>query len=220
MINFAHDHENGADSFDHQSEGRAPDLPVSLTRQFSADAHRLVGPQIMEQPGLHATTNRLSEHLPVPATTYVPRTAVSESIAPSASPQEPGTVSFHPIKEVRNTAKAFVGGGAVAGTLATGAMLATTGISAEGAALAALTAAPIALNAAAVMGGTYLGGALHNLVWQRPGGKKPGFWGTMGRGLISPVSVPVGVAYRLVRINAKMWGLSERAILMAYAQHP
>jgi hypothetical protein len=107
------------------------------------------------------------------------------------------SIHINPTELARDTAKAFAGGGAVSAAAAGATILTLGGSQALG--LAATAALPIAWQGAVAAGSTLLGGELHNFFWQRPGGKKPGFWGTLARGVISPISVPLGIGVNLFR---------------------
>ena len=61
-----------------------------------------------------------------------------------------------------------------------------------------VAAAPIALALPFVQsvfagGSTYLAGEVHNMVWHTDGAKRPGGIGTFLRGIVSPITVPVGL---------------------------
>jgi len=54
-------------------------------------------------------------------------------------------------------------------------------------------------------GATYLAGVVHNKLWEHPGHKRPGTLGTFARGLVAPVTIPVGIVRNLTwnrRANA------------------
>lgn len=46
-------------------------------------------------------------------------------------------------------------------------------------------------------GATYLAGVVHNKLWEHPGHKRPGTLGTLARGLVAPVTIPVGIVRNL-----------------------
>lgn len=199
MINFAHTPEDARNEQELPPEVGAPTMPESLAKRFSGATHELMGSHIEGQPSFSETQNRFAGHLDVPPTNFMPGVAEQSMITASTVPQAEAEPAFNSGAIARNTTKAFAGGGILAGTVSAGSFLATTGLSLEAASLAAGIAAPLAISAAIVAGSTYLGGALHNLVWHHPGGKRPGFWGTLARGVIAPISVPVGVVYQLVK---------------------
>jgi hypothetical protein len=179
-------------------------LPKHLRDQFSHATHDLVGEQIGGVEGYHGARQTVAGHLHVPqraARINLPlgATVPATSYAPSSDVHHvtSGSVHINPKEVARGAATAFAGGGAVGATAAAGTMLTLGGTESLG--LAAAAALPIAWNGAVAAGSTYLGGVVHNMVWQRPGSKKPGFWGTLARGMISPVSVPAGIVWNLVR---------------------
>lgn len=173
-----------------------PVVPHELQQRFSQETKDLIGETIGATPGFAEVQHTINAplHTPEVMTTVSP-VADTFHVTPDAPPPSPTTVHVDPRAVVKGTAKAFGGFGA-AGAVGGAAATLALGGSATAAALGAL---PVAAYAAATAGSTYLGGALHNLVWQRPDSKKPGFWGTMLRGVISPVSVPFGVGWRLMK---------------------
>ena len=62
---------------------------------------------------------------------------------------------------------------------------------------AALAAAPFAWQGLLAGAGMYTGGLVHNMLWKKEGKPSPGKLGTFLRGIISPVSIPVGVVRNL-----------------------
>lgn len=114
-----------------------------------------------------------------------------------------GGVNIDVQREISRAGKTTLAGAAVGGTVY-GATTAVGAVSAGASPTAATLAGGLAAGAGALQVGVgalslYTGGMLHNLVWAKNGKKKPGLFGTALRGVISPVSVPVGVGYRFLR---------------------
>ncbi|MBT3834641.1 hypothetical protein HOF56_00150 [Candidatus Peribacteria bacterium] len=110
----------------------------------------------------------------------------SEPIQKSSITNSDSSVNYTPHEVTSGVLKSAAGSVAIAGGI--GAMTyANTGIA--GLALAA----PSLVNGAIAGASLYPFGLLHNFVWHKKNGKKPGTLGTMVRGVISPVSVPLGV---------------------------
>jgi hypothetical protein len=63
--------------------------------------------------------------------------------------------------------------------------------------LASAAALPYAASGLVYGATTYGLGLLHNAVWQREDSKTPGLLGTFARGLVAPLTVPVGILRNL-----------------------
>jgi hypothetical protein len=109
--------------------------------------------------------------------------------AANSGPGSPSTERTSPKAIATRTVKT----GLITGGLAAALVLGTGGTAAVPMALAA------GVQGLMAGGGTYLAGEMHNYVWGAPTDeRRPGTFGTWLRGLIAPISIPVGIGYNLL----------------------
>ncbi len=164
-----------------------PDTPVQHVDSLALASHDRV------QQNLGAS---LSDGPSVKDVVYGP---FPEAKAPRLQSQKenavPHTVTVDPFQVSKDAA--VVSGTAAAGLgAAYGGLTYAAGLGAKGAAVVGgLTGLQVAVGAL----GVQAGGEMHNVVWSKPGSEKPGKFGTFARGLISPLSIPVGLVRNMIR---------------------
>lgn len=172
-----------------------PELPESSSHQDALQRVReplTLGQRFENQEQAPTQPEHAAPELPFPleATSTQAATGIETPVYPTLDSD---------IRTVAKTGLVGAGVGAAALGGATALELAAAGAPTAAIATAGgLSALAGAWNVGLGVAGTYVGGMLHKLVWDTPPDKS-GFLQTMGRGIIAPVSVPVGVLYRVFR---------------------
>ncbi len=163
--------------------------------EASNDAHR---PLTQSSERSHASDMHTVDHSPTEAPVALQMSSASQN---NSIPALIHSIDIDTeVRRARNWSLVGAGAGATI----------YGGLSAAGTLFLGASASMVALSAgiSAVGGGIYGGvaalstyglGILHNLVWHKEGRTQPGALGTMARGIIAPISIPIGLVARLFR---------------------
>ncbi|MFA6259399.1 MAG: hypothetical protein WCX29_02205 [Candidatus Peribacteraceae bacterium] len=197
---------------DPQESHIAPEGPSAL--DFEREALRQQIDSLKIPPPAHETTPTLPTDTVPPKALPVAQSPIqleapdraSRPLLPAATASQPEITAQ---AVTSGTVKsAVIGGAAVSGAIA-GLNYAAAAMSGASAGTALSLAGNVGIAAIPGAfwgaGATYLAGVVHNKLWEHPGHKRPGTLGTFARGLVAPVTIPVGIVRNLTwnrRANA------------------
>lgn len=173
----------------------------ALANAHGASMRELAGTEMQNVPGFAealATTQERSHD--------APRVAPRDRSLPSVVSNEQYRVDV-PVHSPRHTSDDFSPQRLTRGALLSAGVNGAVGeaaafvpfyfLAGKGVAGSLLAAAPVAAQAGIAGATTYGMGVVHNLLWKKPGKAVPGTFGTLLRGIIAPVTIPVGLLRNL-----------------------
>lgn len=163
-------------------------------RMAQVDLHNRIEnlvPQMANTPGYGDAQREVSAALPVPERRMSLPLPVTVPDAPIHMEAAHSAYTIRPKQVAKGLAlSGATYGGAYAG-LVSGSTLYAGGLGAWP--IAAAAGVGSLIGGAMTGASLYSGGLLHNMLWHKEGKSSPGTFGTMARGVISPISVPIGL---------------------------
>jgi len=172
-----------------------PNAPAEMRQEVSADVHEVVGDRMRNVPGFHDASNAVRASLADSSLHNVRREqAFTASSQPYTPNRQSRNTDHHPSPQ--KLTGELLTSAAISGGLGATLVGVPTYIAA-GALPAAALAGTVGWQAAVGGATTYGLGMVHNAFWRKKGQPLPGRFGTFLRGIIAPISIPVGLVRNL-----------------------
>ena len=173
-----------------------PNVPAEVQRDVSTDVHEVIGEPMRNVPAsFHDASNAARASLADPSLHNVRREQAFPSSSAPMMEGAPARKSTNPFSPQKITSE-MLGTAALSGGVAAAAVGVPTYFG-FGALPAGLVAGTVGWQMATAGAATYGAGVLHNAIWHKEGEEAPGLVGTVLRGVIAPLSVPLGLIRNL-----------------------